>query len=153
MYTTKFRYFTLPFPIDLPRINKSRVSNTKVQFLLWLTESRVFGTSRNHSSPEFGVELNIKHIAHCEMAQVVLDRHELPWGTIFGLARGVTHGMWMFGDMTEHRLQMLKGSNAQSAWKVAPIMKEEAPSAMETQSELISRVSNIDMYIKAGSVV
>jgi hypothetical protein len=87
------------------------------------------------------------------MAQVVLDRHELPWGTIFGLARGVTHGMWMFGDMTEHRLQMLKGSNDQSAWKVAPIMKEEAPSAMETQSELISRVSNIDMYIKAGSVV
>src|SRR5258708_16899949 len=82
MYTTKFRYFTLPFPIDLPRINKSRLSNTEVQFLFWLTESRVFETSRNHSSPEFGVELNIKHIAHCEMAQVVLDRHELPWGTL-----------------------------------------------------------------------
>ncbi|KAG1726590.1 hypothetical protein EDB19DRAFT_1914576 [Suillus lakei] len=45
----------------------------------------------NHSSPEFGVELNIKHIAHCEMAQVVLNRHELPWGTIFGLAQGVIH--------------------------------------------------------------
>ncbi|KAG1725119.1 hypothetical protein EDB19DRAFT_1915233 [Suillus lakei] len=75
-----------------------------------------------HSSPEFGVELNIKHIAHCEMAQVVLDQHELPWGTIFGLARGVTHG-----------------SNAQSAWKVASIMKEERAVRWNTQSELISR--------------
>src|SRR5258708_39556213 len=91
MYTTKFRYFTLPFPIDLPRINKSRLSNTEVQFLLWLTESRVFGTSRNHSSPEFSVELNIKHIAHCKMAQVVLNRHELPWGTLLQLPRVLSH--------------------------------------------------------------
>ncbi|KAG2141030.1 RNA dependent RNA polymerase-domain-containing protein [Suillus clintonianus] len=94
------------------------------------------GKNRKHCSPEFGVELNIKHIAHCEKAQVVLDRHELAWGTIFELARGVTRNMWTFEDMTEHRLQKLKGSNAQSAWKVAAVMKDKVPSAIGAPSEL-----------------
>ncbi|KAG1813878.1 RNA dependent RNA polymerase-domain-containing protein [Suillus subaureus] len=85
---------------------------------------------------KFGVELNIVHIAHCEKAQEVLDRHKLAWGTIFELARGVTRGMWTFQDMTEHRLQKLQGSNAQSAWKVATVMADKVPSAIGASSEL-----------------
>ncbi|KAG1747654.1 RNA dependent RNA polymerase-domain-containing protein [Suillus lakei] len=92
--------------------------------------------NRKHNSPEFGVELDIVHIAHCEKAQIVLDRHELAWGTIFELARGVTRGMWTFQDMTEDRLQMLKGSNGQSAWKVAVVMRDKVPSAVGAPSEL-----------------
>ncbi|KAG2116227.1 RNA dependent RNA polymerase-domain-containing protein [Suillus cothurnatus] len=87
-------------------------------------------------APVLGVELDIRHIAHCEKTQIVLDRHELAWGTIFELARGVTRGMWTFQDMTEHRLQKLKGSNAQSAWKVATVMADKVPSAMGAPSEL-----------------
>jgi RNA-dependent RNA polymerase len=92
--------------------------------------------NRKHGPPELGVELDIRHIAHCEKTQIVLDRHELAWGTIFELARGVTRGMWTFQDMTEHRLQKLKGSNAQSAWKVATVMADKVPSAMGAPSEL-----------------
>ncbi|KAG1840300.1 RNA dependent RNA polymerase-domain-containing protein [Suillus subalutaceus] len=94
------------------------------------------GKGRKRRSPEFGVELDIVNIAHCEKAQMVLDRHKLAWGTIFELARGVTRGMWTFQDMTEHRLQKLKGSNAQSAWKVAIVMADKVPSAMGAPSEL-----------------
>ncbi|KAG2107049.1 RNA dependent RNA polymerase-domain-containing protein [Suillus discolor] len=94
------------------------------------------GKNRKRRSPEFGVELDVAHIAHCEEAQVVLDRHELAWGTIFELARGVTRGMWTFQDMTEHRLRKLKGSNAQSAWKVTTVMADKEPPAMGTPSEL-----------------
>jgi hypothetical protein len=44
--------------------------------------------------------------------------------------------MWTFQDMTEPRLQKLKGSNAQSAWKVATVMADKVPSTMGAPSEL-----------------
>ncbi|KAG2153597.1 RNA dependent RNA polymerase-domain-containing protein [Suillus bovinus] len=94
------------------------------------------GKSQKRRSPEFGVELDIVYIAHCEKAQIVLDRYKLAWGTIFELARGVTRGIWTFQDMTEHRLRKLEGSNAQSAWKVATVMADKEPSAMGAPSEL-----------------
>ncbi|KAG0706616.1 RNA dependent RNA polymerase-domain-containing protein [Suillus ampliporus] len=94
------------------------------------------GKSTKRSSPEFGVQLDIAHIAHCDKAQTVLDRHQLAWGTIYELARGVTRGMWTFEDMTEHRLHKLKGSNTEAAWKVTAIMKDKVPSAMGAPSEL-----------------
>ncbi|KAG1818901.1 hypothetical protein EV424DRAFT_1619016 [Suillus variegatus] len=92
--------------------------------------------SRKSSSLEFGIELDIVDISHCQKAQPVLDRHEVAWGTIFELAQGVTRGMWTFQDMTEHRLRKLKGKNAQSAWKVATVMADKEPSVMEAPSEL-----------------
>ncbi|KAG2737028.1 hypothetical protein P692DRAFT_20884083 [Suillus brevipes Sb2] len=54
-------------------------------------------SSNDGGYPEFGVKV-----------QILLDRHELAWGTVFELARGVTRGMWKFQDMTEPRLQQLK---------------------------------------------
>ncbi|KAG2045754.1 hypothetical protein BDR06DRAFT_977983 [Suillus hirtellus] len=56
------------------------------------------------SSLPLGVKLYIVDISHCQKAQQVVDRHEVAWGAIFVLARGVTHGMWTFQDITEHRL-------------------------------------------------
>ncbi|KAG2159654.1 RNA dependent RNA polymerase-domain-containing protein [Suillus bovinus] len=96
------------------------------------------GTRTNHRLPEFGVQLNIVHIAHCKRAQITLDQQQLAWGTIYELARGVTRGMWTFEDMTEHRLRQLKGSNAQAAWKVAAVIKDEMgpSSAMRAPSEV-----------------
>ncbi|KAG1886291.1 RNA dependent RNA polymerase-domain-containing protein [Suillus subluteus] len=94
------------------------------------------GKNQKPSSSKLSAELNIVHIAHCEKTQGVLDRHKLAWGTIFELARGVTRGMWTFQDMTEHRLQKLEGSNAQSAWKVATVMADKVPSATGAPSEL-----------------
>ncbi|KAG1757774.1 RNA dependent RNA polymerase-domain-containing protein [Suillus lakei] len=96
------------------------------------------GTRTKHRPPQFGVQLTTVHIAHCERAQIVLDQQQLAWGTIYELARGVTRGMWTFEDMTEHRLRKLKGSNAQAAWKVAAVMKDEMgpPSAMRAPSEI-----------------
>jgi RNA-dependent RNA polymerase len=91
---------------------------------------------RKHRSPEFGVELDIVYIAHCENAQALFDKHELAWGTVFELARGVTRGMWKFQDMTEPRLQQLKGTNTQSAWKVATVMADKVPFTMRAHSEL-----------------
>ncbi|KAG1836494.1 hypothetical protein C8R48DRAFT_673958 [Suillus tomentosus] len=67
------------------------------------------------SSLPFSVELDIVDISHCQKAQPVLDRHEVAWGAIFVLARGVTHGMWTFQDIMEHRLRKRKVTNAQ--WK------------------------------------
>ncbi|KAG2045920.1 hypothetical protein BDR06DRAFT_977863 [Suillus hirtellus] len=87
-------------------------------------------------SLEFGVKLNIVDISHCQKAQPVLDRHEVAWGTIFEQARGITHGMWTFQAMTEHRLRKLEGTNAQSAWKVVTVMADKEPSRMEAPSEL-----------------
>ncbi|KAG2358031.1 RNA dependent RNA polymerase-domain-containing protein [Suillus spraguei] len=91
---------------------------------------------REHVPREFGVALNIVHIAHCTKAQKLFDQYKLAWGTIFELARGITRGMWTFQDLTEHRLQKLKGSNAESAWKVATIMADKVPSAKGAPSEL-----------------
>jgi hypothetical protein len=100
------------------------------------------GTRTKHRPPEFGVQLDIVRIAHCERAQIVLDQQQLAWGTIYELARGVTRGMWTFEDMTEHRLRKLKGSNVQAAWKVAAVMKDEMgpPSAMRVPSEIWYKV-------------
>lgn len=96
------------------------------------------GTRIQHRPPEFGVQLDIVRIAHCERAQTVLDRHQLAWGTIYELARGVTRGMWTFEDMTEHRLRKLEGSNVQAAWKVVAVMKDGMgpSSAMRAPSEI-----------------
>ncbi|KAG2075104.1 hypothetical protein BDR04DRAFT_1091949 [Suillus decipiens] len=94
-----------------------------------MQNSPQIGTRANHRPPEFGVQLNIVHIAHCERTQVVFDQQQLAWGTIYELARGVTRGMWTFEDMTEHRLRQLKGSNVQAAWKVASVIKEMRPSS------------------------
>ncbi|OAX39662.1 hypothetical protein K503DRAFT_716030 [Rhizopogon vinicolor AM-OR11-026] len=94
------------------------------------------GSSRKRTPPEFGVNLNIERIAHSAEAQIALDHHRLAWGTLYELARGVTRGMWTFADMTEHRLRKLEGSNADSAWKVAAVMKDKEPSTMRAPSEL-----------------
>ncbi|KAG2045047.1 RNA dependent RNA polymerase-domain-containing protein [Suillus americanus] len=96
------------------------------------------GARTKHRLPEFGVQLNIVHVAHCERAQIVLDQQQLAWGTIYELARGVTRGIWTFEDMTEHRLCQLKGSNVQAAWKVAAVIKDEMgpSSAMRAPSEI-----------------
>lgn len=104
---------------------------------LQLNASRA-GTRTQHRPPEFGVQLDIVHIAHCERAQIVLDQQQLAWGTIYELARGVTRGMWTFEDMTEHRLRKLKGSNVQAAWKVTAVMKDgmEPSPAMRAPSEI-----------------
>ncbi|KAG2154648.1 RNA dependent RNA polymerase-domain-containing protein [Suillus clintonianus] len=95
-------------------------------------------TRTKHRPPQFGVQLNVVHIAHCERAQIVLDQQQLAWGTIYELARGVTRGMWTFEDMTEHRLRKLKGSNAQAAWQVAAVMQDKMgpPSAMRAPPEI-----------------
>ncbi|KAG1749807.1 RNA dependent RNA polymerase-domain-containing protein [Suillus paluster] len=93
-------------------------------------------TRRRPGLPQFGVQLDIVHIAHCERTQIVLDQQQLAWGTVYELARGVTRGIWTFGDMTEHRLRKLKGSNAEAAWKVAAVIGDKVPSAMKAPSEL-----------------
>jgi len=82
------------------------------------------------------VQLDPVYIAHSEKIQVVLDRLQLAWGTIYELARGVTRGMWTFEDMTEQRLWKLKGSNAESAWKVTAVMRDREPAAVRGTSEL-----------------
>jgi hypothetical protein len=94
------------------------------------------GRSKKCSPPEFGVKLNIVHIAHSDKAQMALERHKLAWGTLYELARGVTRGLWTFEDMTDDRLGKLNGSNADAAWKVAAVMKNKDPSMMRAPSEL-----------------
>lgn len=92
------------------------------------------GIRTKHRPPEFGVQLNIVHIAHCKRAQIVLDQQHLAWGTIYELARGVTRGMWTFEDMTERRLCKLRGSNVQAAWKVAAVIKDEMGPSFATRA-------------------
>ncbi|KAG2369519.1 RNA dependent RNA polymerase-domain-containing protein [Suillus spraguei] len=103
-----------------------------------MQNSPQIGTRANHRPPEFGFQLNIVHIAHCERTQIVFNQQQLAWGTIYELARGVTRGMWTFEDMTEHRLRQLKGSNVQAAWKVAAVIKDEMrpTSAMRAPAEI-----------------
>ncbi|KAG1843979.1 hypothetical protein C8R48DRAFT_678548 [Suillus tomentosus] len=102
---------------------------------------RILTKSCKRNYLPLGVKLDIVDISHYQKAQPVLDRHEVAWRANFVLARGVTHGMWTFQDITEHRLRKRKLTNAQSAWKVATVMAFKELSGMEASSELCSRSS------------
>lgn len=69
-------------------------------------------------------------IAHDPRVQALLDKLEIAWGTQFEIARGVLSGSWTWDDVTEDLLEQLRGSNAESAVKVRPVLKQAAISGV-----------------------
>ncbi len=73
------------------------------------------------SSP-FGTDLQATIIAHSDDLQQLLDDNRIAWGVQYELARGVSAGLWEW-DQVKDRLQTLKGTNFEAAFKVEKIMK------------------------------
>jgi len=75
-------------------------------------------------------------IAHCSRVQVLLDRKRLAWGTVFELARGVTHGAWCWDRVTEELLDKLCGKNAEAAARVHTVMTGRSSNITAAATEL-----------------
>ena len=61
-------------------------------------------------------------ISHSPRLQTELDRLAVPWGVQYELARGESHGLWSWDDVTSVELKLLVGSNAEAAPMVANLM-------------------------------
>lgn len=62
-------------------------------------------------------------IAHDLRTQRLMDAKHISRGAQFEIARGVSQGNWQWTDVTEEKIGLLQGSNADSAWKVAHVMR------------------------------
>ncbi|KAI6015621.1 RNA dependent RNA polymerase-domain-containing protein [Pisolithus marmoratus] len=98
---------------------ESSLSPTKVR----KTGSDVTGADASSGSHALDVDaLDPYIIAHDERIQPLLDQKQVPWGTIFELARGVTNGSWRWSEVTGERLDQLCGTNAETAPRVSNIV-------------------------------
>ncbi|KAM6498847.1 RNA dependent RNA polymerase domain containing protein [Amanita muscaria] len=71
---------------------------------------------------ELATGLGVTIVAHDPDTQQLMDAAKLSWGVQYELARGVNKGVWSWSDVTPERLRQLKGTNAESAYKVANVM-------------------------------
>jgi hypothetical protein len=70
----------------------------------------------------FGTDLKPVIIANDKETQVLLDQHQISWGTQYELARGVSLGTWTWEEVKE-RVKDLTGDNAHAASQVQTIMR------------------------------
>lgn len=61
-------------------------------------------------------------IAHDQAVQSQIERRHLSWGVQYEIARGVSKGMWQWADVTDEKLNQLRGSNVDAAPSVVDIM-------------------------------
>ena len=66
-------------------------------------------------------------------AQKLIDRYQLGWGVQYEIARGVSEGLWEWNEITEAVVAQLRGTNAEAAPLVAPIILEKKPFVTERQ--------------------
>ena len=65
--------------------------------------------------------------------QLMMDDKQIAWGVQWELARGIairhesgqTQRSWSWSDITREKLDKLKGKNADAAWKVQYVMRDE----------------------------
>lgn len=81
----------------------------------------------------FGIDLKPVIIAHDKETQVLLDRHQISWGTQYELARGVSLGTWTWEEVKE-KFRYLTGDNAHAASQVQTVMRGK-PMASENPSD------------------
>jgi hypothetical protein len=101
-------------------------------------------SSSNDLQPDFsfldhseGADLPICIIAHDRDAQKLMDSKRISWGVQWEIARGISRHAWEWSDVTPSKLDLLRGSNADAAWKVVYVMKTaEAPSVPPRNLEL-----------------
>jgi hypothetical protein len=66
-----------------------------------------------------------------------MDSMRIPWGVQWEIARGVLNGHWKWSEVTPSKLDLLKGSNAEAAPKVAHVMKTDSiPSTLAGNLDL-----------------
>ena len=75
-------------------------------------------------------------IAHDARVQALMDKLEIAWGTQFEIARGVSSGKWSWEDVTEDLLQKLRGTNADSAPRVHPVIQGAATAPAAAYSRM-----------------
>lgn len=74
-----------------------------------------------------GVNLGHVVIAHCRRVQICMDARKISWGVQVELSRGVSNKHWSWDDVTEEKLDLLRGQNADAAYKVPSVMRPDKP--------------------------
>ncbi|KAH9923676.1 RNA dependent RNA polymerase-domain-containing protein [Fomitopsis serialis] len=67
---------------------------------------------------------SISIIAHDREVQHSMDAKRISWGVQYELARGVSGGRWQWSDVTEERLNRLKGPESEAAHLVEQVMHD-----------------------------
>ncbi|TDL26400.1 hypothetical protein BD410DRAFT_763609 [Rickenella mellea] len=68
-------------------------------------------------------------IAHEMDVQQAMEARKLPWAVQWEIARGISQGTWSWSDVTESKLDKLKGSNAEAAPLVAETIRADMPAS------------------------
>jgi RNA-dependent RNA polymerase len=69
-----------------------------------------------------GGDLPFYIVAHDHDIQELMDAKHIPWGAQWNIARGVSTGQWKWEDVTPSKLDLLRGSNVEAAWKVSSVI-------------------------------
>jgi hypothetical protein len=75
------------------------------------------------------------YIAHDDLVQRLIESRQLAWGVQWEIARGITDGHWTWEDVTPEKLDKLRGTNTEAAWKVDGIIREKQHSAATLNEE------------------
>ncbi|KAK7695210.1 hypothetical protein QCA50_002400 [Cerrena zonata] len=90
-------------------------------------------TNRIHISSQSETEtsstLEYKVIAHDKDVQKEMDRHQLPWGVQYEIARGVSDRRWKWADVTWDKIRMLRSDSNVTASRVPAVMLGKTPVA------------------------
>ncbi|PFH49062.1 hypothetical protein AMATHDRAFT_64002 [Amanita thiersii Skay4041] len=87
------------------------------------TSTRDSTASSSFFQMPLAVDLPEEIIAYDKNVQKLMDEMHISWGVQYELARGVTADAWNWSDVTREKLEELKGSNAESAYRVANVMR------------------------------
>ena len=72
-----------------------------------------------------GGDLPFCIVAHDDEVQNLMDARHICLGAQWDIARGVSNGLWKWSDVTSSKLDLLRGSNVEAAWKVSSIMRSQ----------------------------
>ncbi|KAI0082129.1 hypothetical protein K474DRAFT_1655468 [Panus rudis PR-1116 ss-1] len=80
--------------------------------------------------PPFEYAGDVHSIAHNPQIQTLMDNANLAWGTQYEIARGVSDGRWKWEDVTVDKINRLKGTNVEAAFKVEAVIKGREPKGL-----------------------
>ncbi|EGO19098.1 hypothetical protein SERLADRAFT_352904 [Serpula lacrymans var. lacrymans S7.9] len=87
-------------------------------------------------------------VSHDRNVQALMDARCLAWGVIYEIARGVTRGAWKWSDVTPEKLDRLKGTNVQSAYKVNTIIGDKPVPIQPPASDVWAEYDREEKAIK-----
>ena len=74
-----------------------------------------------------------------------MEQLKISWGVQYELARGVLAEKWTWGNITDHVLEQLRGSNAQAASRVGAVVSA-AIGGMSTAPPTESSTKNLSLW-------